>query len=1146
MGMSKSQYQLLKTRRFLPLFITQFFNAFNDNAFKNALVILITYRITQNGSHEQFMIALIAGLFILPFFLFSAIAGQIADKFEKSKIIILIKSLEVIFMLVACVGFYLNSLFLLMITLFFLGIHSTFFGPIKYAILPEHLHKNELIGGNALIEAGTFAAILIGQILGGSFILKSYGDLLITFLLISVAILGLVSSFFIPKTAQGQPHLKISGNFIKETWKIIQIAREKRDIFLSILGISWFWFLGATFITQFPTFTKEILSSSMPIFTLFLTTFSLGIGLGSLICNKLLKGRITTKFVPIAILGISVFMFDTYLAAKNLPAHHSLMTLSEFMTYPIHIRILLDVLFMTICTGFFVVPLYALIQERSQEAVRSRVIAANNIMNALFMVGSTLYVISFTFLQFSLLQIFLMTAILNLLVAIYTCKLLPEAIVQSFLNWLLRLLYRVEVRGIENYHLAGNRLLIVANHTSFLDAPLLAAFIPHKLSFAINTQVAKEWWLAPISKIIDTISLDPTNPLAIKSLIKKIKENHQCVIFPEGRITVTGSLMKIYEGPGIVADQSKANILPVRIEGAEYTPFSYLKNKVNRRWFPKITLTILPPCDLRMEESIKGRERRQILGRKLYEIMSNMMFESSDYKKTLFQSLLEARKIHSGRHIILEDIKRKPINYNTLIKQSFVLSGYWQKAIPHHDRVAILLPNLTSTVIIFFGLLASGRTPVMLNYTFGINDMLFCCDLSQIKDIITSKQFLQNAKLDHFIPKLEAHKIRLHFIENIPTSLSFYTKLKGWLNFHAANFRYKPGLGKEKQPAVILFTSGSEGKPKGVVLSHENIQANRFQLSARIDFTAQDIIFNALPMFHSFGLSAGTLLPVLFGMKTFLYPSPLHYKIIPELIYDINATVTFGTDTFLAGYGRFANPYDFYSIRYVLAGAEKLKAKTQALWNEKFGIRILEGYGATETSPVLSMNTPMFYQKDSVGQPLPGIEYRLLAIDSLTEGGRLFVKGPNIMLGYLLADQPEIINPPPDNWYDTGDIVKINEKGYLSILGRAKRFAKIGGEMVSLVAIEQTIETCWPDYQHAIVVQFDAQKGEQLVLFTTFREASREMLLKQCKEKGIREIQTPKKIVHVEKMPILGTGKIDYATLKTFLIKGVNHATSTR
>jgi acyl-[acyl-carrier-protein]-phospholipid O-acyltransferase/long-chain-fatty-acid--[acyl-carrier-protein] ligase len=1146
MGMSKSQYQLLKTRRFLPLFITQFFNAFNDNAFKNALVMLITYKIAHQEGHAQFMIALIAGLFTLPFFLFSAIAGQLADKFEKSKIIILIKSLEVILVLVACTGFYLNSLLLLMSTLFFFGVHSTFFGPIKYAILPEHLHRNELIGGNALIEAGTFIAILMGQLLGGSFILKAYGDLFITFLLMSVAILGLASSFFIPKTARAQPQLKISGNFIKETWKIIQIARARRDIFLSILGISWFWFFGATFITQFPTFTKDILSSSMAIFTLFLTIFSFGIGLGSLICNKLLKGRITPKFVPIAILGMSIFMFDIYLTAKNLPTHHPLLTLPEFMAYPIHLRILLDVLFMTICSGFFVIPLYALIQERSPEAVRSRVIATNNIMNALFMVGSTLYVILFTFLQFSLLQIFLLTAILNLLVAICTCKLLPEAIMQSFLNWLLRLLYRVEVKGIENYHLAGNRVLIVANHTSFLDAPLLAAFIPHKLSFAINTQVAKEWWIAPISKIVDTISLDPTNPLAIKLLIKKIKENHQCVVFPEGRITVTGSLMKIYEGPGMVANQSKANILPIRIEGTEYTFFSYLKNKVNRRWFPKITLTILPPCDLHIDDAIKGRERRQILGRKLYALMSEMMFESSGYKKTLFQSLLEARKIHSGRHIILEDIKRKPINYNTLIKQSFVLSSYWQKAIPHADRVAILLPNLINTVILFFGLLASGRIPVMLNYTFGIKDMLFCCNLGGVKDIITSKQFLQQANMEHLIPKWEERKIRLHFIEDIPTSLSFCTKLKGWLRFHAANFRYKPSVGKEKQPAVILFTSGSEGKPKGVALSHENIQANRFQLSARIDFTAQDIIFNALPMFHSFGLSAGTLLPVLFGMKTFLYPSPLHYKIIPELIYDINATITFGTDTFLAGYGRFANPYDFYSIRYVLAGAEKLKAKTQALWNEKFGIRILEGYGTTETSPVLSMNTPMFYQKDSVGQLLPGIEYHLLAIDSLTEGGRLFVKGPNIMLGYLLEDQPGIIHPPPDNWYDTGDIVKINKEGYLSILGRAKRFAKIGGEMVSLAAIEQTIETCWPHYQHAIIVQFDAQKGEQLVLFTTCYEASRNMLLKQCKEKGIREIQIPKKIIHLEKMPILGTGKIDYATLKNFLIKGVNHDTSTR
>lgn len=1126
-----TQFHLLKTKRFLPLFVTQFFNAFNDNVFKNALVILVTYKIAQSAASEQFLIAIAGGIFILPFFLLSATAGQIADKYEKSTIIKIIKSTEVLFMIIGSIGFFLNNLFLLFATLFFLGTHSTFFGPIKYSILPIHLHKNELIGGNGLIEAGTFVAILIGQVLGGSVILLNNGVSYITIALLSIAVLGLISSFLIPKALPGQPNLKFSFNIFKETWRIVNITRQKKDIFLAVLGISWFWFIGATFITQFPTLTKNTLSANESIFTLFLTDFSLGIGAGSLLCNRLLKGKISTKYVPLAILGMSVFIFDMYLATKgiNVTADH-LFNLTEFLKSPNNIRILIDVFLLTICGGLFIVPLYALIQERSDDAVRSRVIACNNIINAVFMVASALFIMLFTYLQFTIPQLFLIVAICNLFVALYICKLLPEAIIHSLVKYILQMLYRVEVKGLENYQDNGKPLMIIANHTSFLDAALLAAFIPHKLTFAINTHIAQKWWLQPISKIIDTISLDPTNPLAIKSLIKKVRTNHPCVIFPEGRLTMTGSLMKIYEGPGMVADQAQATILPVRIDGAQLSPFSRIKNKVRWRWFPKITLTILPATQLQVANEIKGRQRRQILGQHLYNLMSRMMFESSDYQKTLFQSLIEAKKIHSGRHDILEDIQRKSLNYATLIKSCFILSHYWQEQLTAAQNTGILLPNVVSNVINFFALQLLHKTPTMLNYTFSPQDIALCCQTTGIHDVITSTTFIKNAKLEKVVAALEAQNIQLHYLENIKPQITLKHKLLGMTKTLWPNLFYK-ARNQHQNPAVILFTSGSEGTAKGVVLSHENIQANRFQLSARIDFTAQDIILNALPMFHSFGLSAGSLLPILSGIKTFLYPSPLHYRIIPQFIYDLNATITFGTDTFLRGYARFANPYDFYSMRYVLAGAEKLKDETKNLWVEKFGIRILEGYGATETSPVLSMNTPMHYKAHTVGRFLPGIEYRLEAIPNIEQGGRLYVKGPNIMLGYLLADAPQQLKTLADGWYDTGDIVDVDPEGFITILGRVKRFAKIGGEMVSLGAIEQRLSALWPENHHAVIAVPSPQKGEQLLLFTTSPEITKETLIQHAKTHGLSEIQIPKKIVLLARMPLLGSGKIDYTSL---------------
>jgi acyl-[acyl-carrier-protein]-phospholipid O-acyltransferase/long-chain-fatty-acid--[acyl-carrier-protein] ligase len=317
-----------------------------------------------------------------------------------------------------------------------------------------------------------------------------------------------------------------------------------------------------------------------------------------------------------------------------------------------------------------------------------------------------------------------------------------------------------------------------------------------------------------------------------------------------------------------------------------------------------------------------------------------------------------------------------------------------------------------------------------------------------------------------------------------------------------------------------------------VVLSHENIQANRYQLSARIDFNPSDIVFNPLPVFHSFGLTGGLLLPLLSGIKTFLYPSPLHYRIVPGLVYDSNATILFGTDTFLAGYARRAHPYDFHSLRYVFSGAERVKEETRRAWSAKFGLRVLEGYGATETSPALAINTPMHYKAGTVGRLLPGIRHRLVPVAGIDRGGRLQVSGPSVMLGYLHPERPGEIDPPADGWYDTGDIVDVDGDGYVTILGRAKRFAKIAGEMVSLAAVEGHVSALWSDHNHAVVSVSDSRRGEQLVLVTEFRDADRDTLLAHIRENGGSELMVPKKIMRVDRIPVSGTGKVDHRAVK--------------
>jgi acyl-[acyl-carrier-protein]-phospholipid O-acyltransferase/long-chain-fatty-acid--[acyl-carrier-protein] ligase len=331
---------------------------------------------------------------------------------------------------------------------------------------------------------------------------------------------------------------------------------------------------------------------------------------------------------------------------------------------------------------------------------------------------------------------------------------------------------------------------------------------------------------------------------------------------------------------------------------------------------------------------------------------------------------------------------------------------------------------------------------------------------------------------------------------------------------------------------VLLFTSGSEGVPKGVALSHRNILANCAQLSSIIDFNPTDRVFTALPMFHSFGLVGGTLLPLLYGVRIFLYPSPLHYRIVPALIYDTDATICFGTDTFLNGWARYAHPYDFYRMRYIFAGAEKVRDETKRLFAEKFGVRVLEGYGATETSPVLAMNTAMHNRAGTVGRVLPGMAHRLEDVPGVNAGGRLSVSGPNVMLGYMRATAPGVIEKPENGWYDTGDIVDIDPQGYVSITGRAKRFAKIAGEMVSMSAAEALVASLWPDAQHAVLAQPDARKGEQLLLLTTRKDAAARDILAHARARGMAEIAVPRTVLVVDAIPLLGTGKTDYPAVQ--------------
>ncbi len=700
---------------------------------------------------------------------------------------------------------------------------------------------------------------------------------------------------------------------------------------------------------------------------------------------------------------------------------------------------------------------------------------------------------------------------------------------KKILRALLILLYKVEVTGLDNYKNAGKRVLIIANHTSFLDPLLLGVFLPDNITFAINTQISQRWWLKPFLRLSRVFPMDPTHPISLKDLIHHLENDTHTVIFPEGRISVTGSLMKIYDGTGMVADKSKAAILPVRISGSQYTYFSKLHRITRLRLFPKISIHILPPETITAPDTLRGKPRRAYCGLQLADIMIKMMFVTSPYRQTIFTSLLEARKVHGGGHSIIEDLERIDWSYNTLITRSIAVGQALTKVTSKGEYVGVFLPNSTKTLMTILGLQLQGRIPAMLNFSTGSAAMLQVCQVAKVNTVLTSRRFIELAGFTAVAEQL-SQQCKIVYLEDLAKNISAKDKLLAFIKARTTDYWYQANAINPDSPAVVLFTSGSEGTPKGVVLSHANILGNLKQLEACINFNAQDRVLNFLPMFHSFGFTVGTLLPLMNGIKTFFYPTPLHYSVIPEIAYETHATIMFGTNTFLSAYAKTAHPYDFYNLRYVVAGAEKLQDNTRQLWADKFGIRILEGYGATETSPITSVNTPLHYKAGTVGRFMPCMEHQLEPVPGIVDAGLLHVKGPNIMLGYLLADNPGVLVPPESiygkGWYDTGDIVHVDEQGFISIRGRSKRFAKVGGEMVSLTAVEQLAINAWPKAQHASISVPDAKKGEQVILVTTQKLASVHELASVSP--GVALISLPKKIVVVDTIPVMATGKINY------------------
>ena len=722
------------------------------------------------------------------------------------------------------------------------------------------------------------------------------------------------------------------------------------------------------------------------------------------------------------------------------------------------------------------------------------------------------------------------------------------------LHPLVRLLYRFRTYNSSVLATPGP-VLLLPNHVSWWDWIFIGVCLDDDWRFVTSSNTAELSWLHRLIMVNRrTFPVNINSPYAIKHMAEYLQRGGRLVLFPEGRLSTTGSLMKLFDGTGFLIDKTHAKVITAYIRGAHRLPFS--PNPDRKRWFPHVSVHFSAPLEAPRAHHLNVTESRLRLTDWLRDQMVRQKFETETAHgpQTVPEALLRSLR-QQPCQVVLQDVTMQTLTCRRFITGARVLTRQWQtrlKASP--ERIGLLLPNVNAFPVALFSLWLADKIPAVLNYTNGAAALSSCIRLAGLKQIITSRSFLAHAELEEDL--LRATGAELLFLEDIRTSISTADKLGAALR----TFFNPDSICGAKPPdtAVILFTSGSEGEPKGVELTHANLLANIRQMLSVIDLMDSDRFFNALPLFHSFGLAVGLLLPLIHRAFVFLYPSPLHYRVVPAMFYNLDCTVFFGTNTFLAGYARKAHPYDFRTLRYVFAGAEKVQESTSLAWMRKFGVRVLEGYGATECSPCLSVNVPMHPCHGSAGKFLPGIQFKCEVVEGIPEPGtgdsdgthdgthaappvalgRLWVRGPNVMRGYLNPEANARFLAA-DGWYDTGDIVKVDGEGFVHILGRLKRFAKVSGEMVSLTAVEEALSGAFPQYGLrfgiAVVTRPDEIKGEKLVAVTTDPRLTLEQVREALRARNMGSLAVPRELKLVPEIPQLGSGKVNYRELQAML-----------
>ena len=1111
------------TRGFWSLFVTQAQGAFSDNMLKQ-LVVFMMLGMNVPAAEKNRMGEWVLALFTLPFIVFSMAGGHLADRYSKRSVMIGVKVFEIGVMAFAMVGFLLGNVKVLLMGVLLMGIHSAIFGPSKYGSLPEQLPEKKLSWGNGLIELGTFVAIILGIVAAGE-LAEKFGtrQVISGVILIVLAGLGFLSSLGVQRIPAADPKHVFEPNFIKDLWKRTRAIRQDRTLKLAVLGNTYFWFIAALLGLDLFFYGTDVLKATDNQISLLNGALALGVGLGSVAAGFLSGNKIEIGLIPLGAAGLSVACAGLFFVHSFIPALAWLALLG-------------------FAGGFFTVPIAALIQHRPDPDKKGEVIAAANLLSSVgvFVVWPVHYLLT-GILHLGPQGVFFVSGILTLVSTVITIILMPDALIRFVLWAATRTIYRIQVIGRDNIPERGGALL-VCNHVSFADAMFLLASTDRPVRFIMHKNNFDVPWIRPFARILGVIPI--ASEMGPRDLIQSLRVATQAIqagevvcIFAEGQITRIGQMLPFRRGFERIMKEVNAPIIPVGLDGVWGSIFSYEGGHMLWKWPRQIPYRVTVNYGRPMPHDANPMEVRQ----HVQELVADAWATRRSSLSLLHRSFVRTVRAHPFRFSMADGQNAKVSRVSALTRTIF-LARRLRRPWHGQERVGLLLPPSVPGALANFAAMLMGKVPVNLNYTVSESVLESCISQCQIKTVLTSKAFLEKIKL-----KVPAETL---YIEDIAANPGAIEKLCATL---AALF-FPTGIlerwlgrthkGSLEDIATIIFSSGSTGIPKGVLLSHYNIASNIEQLEQVFAFKSSDGVVGLLPFFHSFGFTGTLCMPAVLGIRAVYHPNPLDPKSIGQLVKEYTLSFLLATPTFLQFYIRGCPPEVFGSLRLVMTGAEKLPDRLATAFEEHFGIRPLEGYGCSECSPVVAVNTQDFRaagfrqvgaKRGKIGHPLPGIAVRIVDADTLApvsdgQAGLMLVRGPNIMQGYLGQPQKtaEVLR---DGWYTTGDIANQDEDGFLQITDRLSRFSKIGGEMVPHIKVEEKLhELAGTTEQTFVVVGVpDNKKGERLVVLHRLQSDRLPGCVEKLTQCDLPNIWKPRpdQFYQVEKFPYLGTGKLD-------------------